>query len=225
MILASVIIMKNNNDPNDDLGRTDNEYTEFDPDRWDGLTESGQPIHSHERYGTGPRGWTNAQIDKHALSHNPSFPAATTAQTSFHAMDAPSQFEGLYNRLFLLQHGRQHPYERVANGYSEGWSGQKVRIEHSYNVTRARTILSNVGVGGPIAEWVARQISIHDLQGFSRYYEGVDGAAIGFATLAKYDDVDMAKESYLATEAETYLGVDGEKLIEYVWRKYGGDQS
>ena len=213
MILAFVINIMKDNIKDDETNSIENECAEFDPERWDGLTDSGQPIHSHERYGTGPRGWTNAQIDKHALSHNPSFHAATTAQTSFHAMDAPSQFEGLYNRLFLLQHGRQHPYERIANGYSEGWSGQKVRIEHSYNVTRARTILSNVGVGGPIAEWVARQISMHDLQGFSRYYEGVDGAAIGFATLAKYDDVDMAKESYLATEAETYLGVDGEKLI------------
>ena len=216
--------MTENKEYNDSSDGIDSEHAEFDPEQWDGLTDSGQPINSHERFGTCPRGWTNAQIDKHVLSHNPSFPSATTAQTSFHAMDAPPQLEARYDRLFLLQHGRQHPYERVANGYSEGWEGQKVRIEHAYNITRARTILSHVGIHGPIAEWVAHQISTHDLQGFSRYYEGVDGAAIGFATLAKYDDVDMAKESYLASEVETYLGIDGEKLIEYVWRKYGGNQ-
>jgi hypothetical protein len=62
-----------------------------------------------------------------------------------------------------------------------------------------------------------------DLQGFSRYYEGIDGAALGFATLYKYDDVEMAKDSYLVGEAEEMLGVDGEKLVDYVWRKYGDD--
>jgi hypothetical protein len=62
-----------------------------------------------------------------------------------------------------------------------------------------------------------------DLQGFSRYYEGIDGAALGFATLYKYDDVEMAKDSYLVDEAEEMLDVDGEKLVDYVWRKYGDD--
>jgi len=61
------------------------------------------------------------------------------------------------------------------------------------------------------------------LQGFSRYYEGIDGAALGFATLCKYDDVEMATDSYLVDEAEEMLDVDGEKLVEYVWREYGGD--
>jgi len=62
-----------------------------------------------------------------------------------------------------------------------------------------------------------------DLQGFSRYYEGLDGAVLGFATLCKYDDVAMAKDSYLVNEAEEMLDVDGEKLVDYVWRKYGND--
>lgn len=61
------------------------------------------------------------------------------------------------------------------------------------------------------------------LQGFSRYYEGIDGAALGFATFCKYDDVEMATGSYLVDEAEEMLDVDGEKLVKYVWREYGGD--
>jgi len=61
-------------------------------------------------------------------------------------------------------------------------------------------------------------------QWFSRFYEGIDGAAVGFATLYKYQDVEEAKNSYLVDEAEEMLNIDGEKLVEYVWRKYGDDQ-
>ena len=74
-----------------------------------------------------------------------------------------------------------------------------------------------------------RQVMREDLQGFSRYYAGLDGAAIGFATLYKYDDVEEAKTSHLVDWAEEMLErdgekLDGEKLVEYVWRKYGEDQ-
>ena len=68
-----------------------------------------------------------------------------------------------------------------------------------------------------------QKVMRENLNGFSRYYEGIDGAALGFATLYKYDDVEMAKESYIVDEAEEMFGVDGEKLVDYVWRKYGDD--
>jgi hypothetical protein len=61
------------------------------------------------------------------------------------------------------------------------------------------------------------------LQGFSRFYKGIDGAAIGFATLYKYDDVEEAKDSNLASAAENILDIDGKKLVEYVWEEYGDD--
>jgi hypothetical protein len=60
-----------------------------------------------------------------------------------------------------------------------------------------------------------------NLQGFSRYYEGIDGAVLGFASLYKYDDMEMAKNSYLVEEADEKLNVDGEQLVEYVWENYG----
>ena len=63
-----------------------------------------------------------------------------------------------------------------------------------------------------------------NLQGFSRYYEGLDGAAIGFAALYKFDSVEEAKTSYLVDWADETLDINGGKLVEYVWRKYGGDQ-
>jgi len=60
-----------------------------------------------------------------------------------------------------------------------------------------------------------------NLQGFSRYYEGLDGAVLGFATLYKCDDVKEAKNSHLVDVAEEMLDVDGEKLVDYVWQNYG----
>ena len=88
---------------------------------------------------------------------------------------------------------------------------------------RAHAILSQAGVIDPFKKWAAQKAMQENLQGFSRHYEGIDGAVLGFATLCKYDDVEMAKNSYLVDEAEEMLGVDGEKLVDYVWRKYGGD--
>jgi len=51
----------------------------------------------------------------------------------------------------------------------------------------------------------------------------IDGAALGFATLYKYDDVETAKNSYLVDKAEEMFGIAGEKLVEYVWREYEDD--
>jgi len=88
---------------------------------------------------------------------------------------------------------------------------------------RAHALLSQVEVTGSVQKWTLQKVMNENLNGFSRYYEGIDGAAVGFATLYKYDNADRAKDSYLVDKAETLLDVDGEKLVDYVWRKYGGD--
>jgi hypothetical protein len=62
-----------------------------------------------------------------------------------------------------------------------------------------------------------------NLNGFSRYYNGLDGAVLGFASLYEYDGETEAKESRLIEKGEDVVGVDGEMLVAYVWRKYGGD--
>ena len=66
-----------------------------------------------------------------------------------------------------------------------------------------------------------------DLTCFSRHYAGADGACIGFALLELYDDPDEARESFFAHQAADVIpgfdtdDVDG--LVDYVFRKYGGD--
>lgn len=192
-----------------------------DTDTAEPVTDGGQPLALEERLDSGSKSWSDIQKDKVWVSHRPSYPPCTSARTTLWAKDADEQER--YEVLFLLQHGRQHPAERRANGYSEGWDGQKVRQEDVFKFCRAHVILSQAGVKEPIKGWAVQRVMQESLQGFSRYYEGIDGAALGFATLCKYDDVEMAKGSYLVDEVEEMLGVDGENLVEYVWGKYGGD--
>jgi hypothetical protein len=210
---------------NDSGNQEDREASEegVDTDRAEAVTDGGQPLALEERLDTGSKSWEEVQKDKHQYDHQPSFPPCSTARTTLYAREADDDKEERYEVFFLLQHGRQHPAERRANGYSEGWDGQKVRQEDVWKFCRAHIILSQAGVTFPVEEWAVQKVMEEDLQGFSRYYEGIDGAALGFSTLCKYDDVEMAKDSYLVDEAEAMLGVDGEKLVEYVWRKYGDD--
>jgi len=210
-----------NNSGNQEDRETSDE--DVDTDTQAPVTDRGQPLALEERLDTGSKSWDDVEKDKGYLHHRPSFPPCTSARTTLHSRDADDDRRERYEVFFLLQHGRQHPAERRANGYSEGWDGQKVRPENVWKFYRAHIILSRAGVDGPIKEWVVDMVMQEDLQGFSRYYEGIDGAALGFATLYKYDDVAMAKDSYLVDEAEEMLGVDGEKLVDYVWREYGGD--
>lgn len=196
---------------------------DVDTDTAEAVTDGGQPLALEERLDTGSKSWEEVQKDKYQYEHQPSFPPCSTARTTLYAREADDDMEERYDLFFRLQHGRQHPFERRSNGYSEGWDGQKVRQEDVWKFCRAHIILSRAGVNHPFDEWAVQMVMQEDLQGFSRYYEGIDGAALGFATLYKYDDVAMAKDSYLVDEAEEMLGVDGEKLVDYVWREYGDD--
>jgi hypothetical protein len=210
---------------NDSGNQEDREASEEDVDLEiaEAVTDGGQPLALEERLDTGSKSWEDVEKDKGYLHHRPSFPPCTSARTTLHSRDADADRRERYEVFFLLQHGRQHPAERRANGYSEGWDGQKVRPENVWKFYRAHIILSRAGVNHPFDEWAVQMVMQEDLQGFSRYYEGIDGAALGFATLYECDDEEMAKDSYLVDEAEEMLGVDGEMLVEYVWDNYGDD--
>lgn len=187
------------------------------------VTDGGQPLALDEHLDLGSKSWENVQKDKQQYDIKSSFPPCTTAKTTFYAKDAEEEdHEELFDVLFCLQHGRQHPAEPRVEGYSEPWDGQKVRQEDVFTYRRADTILSRANVPSFARKKAARRVVQENLNGFSRYYEGVDGAALGFATLYMYDYLDTAVDSYLVDEAERLLDVDGEKLVAYVWRKYGG---
>jgi hypothetical protein len=200
-----------NNSGNQEDRETSEEDVETD--RAEAVTDGGQPLALEERLDTGSKSWDEVQKDKHQYDFQPTFPACSKARTTFYAREA-WQTER-YERFFVLHHGRGHTYE--------GWDGQRVRQEHVFTHRRASVILSQAESERLVKEQARSRVIREPLQGFSRFYEGIDGAALGFATLYKYDDVEEAKDSYLADVAEEMLGVDGEKLVEYVWDKYGGE--
>lgn len=182
----------------------------------------GQPLALEERLDYGSKSWEDVQRDRNQYVIKSSVPPCTSARTTFYAWDADDADEKQYDVLFCLQHGRQHPAEPRIEEYSEPWGGQKVRQEDVFTYCRADTILSRAEVTGFPRERAVRRTVRENLNGFSRYYEGADGAAIGFATLYMYDSRQAALDSYLVDEAERMLDVDGKKLVAYVWREYGG---
>lgn len=158
----------------------------------------------------GSKTWTEFKKDQYQYTFQPSFPSTSTARTTFYAREADN--EAKFNRLFRLQHGRGHTFE--------GWDGQRVRPENEFTYRRASVILSQADISGWVRERTLAKVLQENLNGFSRHYKGIDGAAIGLASLFRYECVEEAKDSYLVDVAEEILGIDGKQLIEYVWGKY-----
>lgn len=163
------------------------------------------------RSDTGSKSWDDWKKDQSQYDFQLNFPATSQARTTFYAREANN--ERKFDRFWSLQHGRGHTFE--------GWNGQRVRPENEFTYRRARVILSQAGVPESIRARVANRVVTEDLTGFSRYYKGVDGAAIGFASLYEYETKEAAETSYLVAKAEDLLDIDGVKLVSYVWRKYG----
>lgn len=180
-------------------------------------TNDGQPLAANEELATGSKSWGDVQKDKHQYELQGSFPSNSEARTTFYAREAdnPTNDPAKFDRLFKYQHCRGHTFE--------GWEGQRVRPEDAFTYRRACVILSQADVTGMPREQALQRVMEKNLNGFSRYYEGVDGAALGFACLAQYNDQESAKDSRIAEVAEEKFDLNSEKLVEYVWRKYGGD--
>lgn len=176
-------------------------------------TDGGQPLSLEEEEDLGTKLWEHIQKDKYVYDYQPKFPGDSDARTSFHARGA-QESEKLYERLWKYQHGRGHTFE--------GWENRS-RQEDRDDFHRANAILSQLEVSDHVRDAARERVMRENLNGFSRYYQGLDGACVGFALLYRYDTVDQAKESHILERACKVINVDEEKLVEYVWRKYGGD--
>ena len=180
------------------------------------VTDRGQPLALEESLTFGSKSWADVQIDKQKCTFQESktFPACSTARTTFYAREAWDNNQ--YKTLFKLHHGRGHTWE--------GWDGQRVRQEDIGDYQRSSAILSQTVSDAFVKRQARSRVMRENLQGFSRHYAGLDGATLGFATLYKYDDVEEALDSHFVDVAEEMFEIDGENLVEYVWRKYGDDQ-
>lgn len=179
------------------------------------VTEDGQPLALEEGLDTSAKAWEDIQKDKYQYDLQGSFPGDSEARTTFYAREASDSDTAKFDRLFGLQHGRGHTFEE--------WDGQRIRQEDTYTYRRACVILSQAEVSELAREQVLQRVVSENLNGFSRYYNGVDGAALGFACHYQYDSLESAKESHIAEAAAEKFNLNAEKLLEYIWRKYGGE--
>lgn len=164
--------------------------------------------------------------DKVAYSEDePGFPTPSPAETTFYSDDVTvSPLLGKrwdsrshkFARLWKLQHGRGHTFE--------DWDGShRIRPDNRAQHHRARIVLARAEVTGPYRDAAMQKVMTENINGFNRYYRGVIGAALGFAALYRYETLDKATDSRLAEIAEETFDVEADRLFEYVWRKYGGD--
>lgn len=158
----------------------------------------------------GSKSWEDVQKDKYIYNFQPNFPRYSPARTTFYARQADD--EEKFDELWKLHHGRGHTYE--------GWDTRRVRQENVFKYRRACVILSQAEVTGEVRDHTLSRLQREDLRGFSRYYNGIDGAALGFAALYRYETQAEAVESYIVTVAEDLIDVDGQKLVKYVWDNY-----
>ena len=125
-----------------------------------------------------------------------------------------------FDRLWKLQTGRGHTYEKD--------SPAKTVVRKDAVWKRCDAILQSCEVPSWAKNWALKQILNRNLNSFSRHYAGADGACVGFALLALCENQTDAKETWIADAAHDVVpGLDEDdivSLIEFVFRKYGGDR-
>lgn len=175
------------------------------------LPDGGVPINR-----TSDQRQKDITLDRAALNYQPSNPPASPARTTWLTRDlkpeAFRQKSQRYNRFHSLQHGRGHTYE--------GFEGQRIHPQTIDKYIQSDAILQRCEVNDATKSWVLKKVMTEDLRGFSAHYKGADGAAIGFALLAEYDNPDNAKTSNVAAIAGSILPVNMHALVDYVFRKW-----
>jgi hypothetical protein len=192
-------------------------YTPPSTDDRSPRTKANQPIAIHENLTTGSKQWGQLEKDKHIYEFQPTLPSQSKARTTFYGREADDTEQ--FDKLFNLQHNRQHPDSREFENWSESWK-YRVRQADVFKYRRACTLLSQANVTGIAREQVLHRVMTENLNGFSRYYAGIDGATLGFASIFVFDKKDDVKESVIFETAEATPDINAEKLFNYVWRKY-----
>ena len=138
--------------------------------------------------------------------------ATTSAQTTFYAHDVPTR-ERLFDRLYLLNRGRGHTWEDD--------SDRKSAVRTEGMLLRCDAILQSCEVPNRARRAALRQVQRRDIRGYSRYYEGADGACVAFALTQLFDTPADAKDSEVASRAADVIpGLDEstvEKMIDYAF--------
>lgn len=148
----------------------------------------------------------------------------SNARTTFYVEDLSVKSPRVlnrYNEIWKLQMNRRHTWEDDPT--------RKTIVRDEAILKRCDALLQCCET----PKW-ARKIAlskVHStcLNGFNRHYKGTDGACLGFALLAMCDSPEEAKETLVAKRAAIRLPLEGmdrefvDRLINYVFRKYGDD--
>lgn len=180
-------------------------------------TDDGQPLAITESLSTGSKQEANFHRDKYQFDYNGSFGSCSNSATTFHTKDIKSfEKRAKFRALFLLNDGRAHP-DNGKNGYWEEFE-HRTRQSTEFKHNRADALLSQADAPKWVRHKIRDLVARENLNGFSRYYDGVDGAALGLATIEMHGTLEEAKQSHLREYAEEEFDFDWEKLVEYVWR-------
>ncbi|WP_127341362.1 hypothetical protein [Halorubrum sp. 48-1-W] len=142
----------------------------------------------------------------------------SSARTTFRAKEADSSSNLNYDRMWVYQMGRGQTYED---------SRRKDAVRKDATWKRCDAILQSCDIPKWVRDITLGKVLKRDLYGFSRHYNGADGACVGFALLELCDDPEEAEDCWVVNRAvEVLHDFDQQKvesLISYVFRKYGGD--
>ena len=173
---------------------------------------------NREHADVGPTGdvWNRT---RHAGVNTP----VSAARTTFYVRDIhpiKRRRRQQFDRLWKLQNNRGHTYEKD--------SPAKTVARKDAVWKRCDAILQSCEVPSWAKSWALEKVLNRNLSGFSRHYAGADGACVGFALLALCENPTDAKKTWIADAAHDVVpGLDEDEiasLIEFVFRKYDGDQ-
>lgn len=143
----------------------------------------------------------------------------TSFRTTFRVFDIDSKRQKLrkrFDQLWKLQTGRRHTWE------DDNYRKTVVRNDATWK--RCDAILQSLETPDWVRETALRRTVSTNIQGFSRYYSGSDGACVGFALVSMFDSTKDAKSSWIAYKAaEVVPGFDQdtiENLIDYTFDNY-----
>ncbi len=133
----------------------------------------------------------------------------TLPETTFHAREGDdveywSRLHGYYTGTRFYEVG----------GLDEVEKGLRVDPAARDKFLRAEAVIQGLG----FTEW-AQQIAVGrvfeaDMRRFSRHYDGIDGAIIGFAFAAQFDTVEEARDTELFDVVDERFSFNTERLLQ-----------
>jgi hypothetical protein len=111
---------------------------------------------------------------------------------------------------------------RTEIGLRDGVKDTKAVLRRMMTAKRARALCSQMELTGPKQDHVVSRVLNTNLQGFSRHYQGLDGATVGFSFQERFPTVDEALDSQFTVDAASLLHNDTDviKLLKYVYDNY-----